>query len=192
MPHPQQDIRWEWDVDSVDPPEHCVICAYKEIIDRLYQNGEARMIASQRSAMGVHPIYEIVSFGKRLAIFHPGLGAPMAGMLLEGVIALGCRKFIACGKAWILDERLKANTIFVPSVAIRDEGTSYHYLPPGREVNASRKGVFAIKQALGNNHIEYTICKTWTTDAPFRLTQAKINLRKSENCLTVETETSAY
>ena len=57
--------------------------------------------------------------------------------MLEEAIALGCRKFVACGGAGVLDRSIDLGYLIVPTVAIRDEGTSYHYLPPGREVEPS-------------------------------------------------------
>ena len=74
---------------------------------------------------------------ERVALFHPGVGAPLAAGLLEEVIASGCKKFIACGGAGVLDREIAVGHLIVPTAAIRDEGTSYHYLPPGREVSPS-------------------------------------------------------
>jgi uridine phosphorylase len=50
---------------------------------------------------------------------------------------LGCAKFVACGGAGVLDREIQPGHPVVPTAAVRDEGTSYHYLPPGREVSAS-------------------------------------------------------
>jgi len=179
-------------IQPIDAPEHCVVCFFQEVIDQVCQEGNARVIARQKWEHGTHPLYELDVDGKRLAVFHPGVGASMAVGLLEEVIALGCRKFIACGGAGVLDRKIAVGHIVVPSVAVRDEGTSYHYLPPGREVSASPEGVAAIENVLKAHHCDYIVSKTWTTDAPYRETPAKIQLRKSEGCLTVEMEAAAF
>jgi uridine phosphorylase len=127
-----------------------------------------------------------------LAFVHPGVGAPLAAGLLEEIIPLGCRKFTACGGAGVLNREIAVGHIVVPSVAVRDEGTSYHYLPPAREVSASPEGVAAIEQTLKRHGIPYIVGKTWTTDAPYRETAAKVQLRKSEGCVTVEMEAAAF
>ena len=75
---------------------------------------------------------------------------------------------------------------------MRDEGTSYHYLPPAREVQASPEGIAAIERVLRAERIEYIVSKTWTTDAVYRETPAKIQQRKAEGCLTVEMEAAAF
>ncbi len=82
--------------------------------------------------------------------------------------------------------------MIVPTTAVRDEGTSYHYLPPGREVEASPIGIKAIEKTLNLHNINYILGKTWTTDAIYRETPEKIKLRKKEGCITVEMEAAAF
>ncbi|MGD2178332.1 MAG: nucleoside phosphorylase [Anaerolineae bacterium] len=179
-------------IEPADAPEHCVICFFQEVISNLEQSGALQTIFEDRWEDTVHRFYELEVDGKRLALFHPGVGGPVAAGMLEGAIALGCRKFIACGGAGVLDREIAVGHIIIPRTAIRDEGTSYHYLPPGREVEASPEGVAAIEQVLEEHGIDYLISKTWTTDAPYRETPAKVQLRRSEGCLTVEMEAAAF
>ncbi len=132
----------------IDIPEHAVACFFQDIITQLSQRHAARVIKHLKSEIGTHPIYEVDIAGKRLAVFHPGVGGPLAGGMLEEVIALGSKKFIACGGAGVLDGTLALGHIVVPTIAVRDEGTSYHYLPPGREVSADPEAVKAIETVL--------------------------------------------
>jgi uridine phosphorylase len=108
------------------------------------------------------------------------------------VIAHGCRKFVACGGAGVLDRDIDAGHIIVPTSAVRDEGASYHYMPPSREVEASAEGVAAIERVLKERGRPYTVGKTWTTDAFYRETPDKVALRRSEGCITVEMEAAAF
>lgn len=179
-------------IQSIDVPEHAVACFFQDVITQLSQQHKARVIKHLRSEIGTHPVYELDVAGKRLAVFHPGVGAPLAAGLLEEVIALGCKKFIACGGAGVLDGALAVGHAIVPVAAIRDEGTSYHYLPPGREVSASPAGVTALETILKAHQTEYVLSKTWTTDGVYRETPAKVQLRKAEGCLTVEMEAAAF
>lgn len=179
-------------IQPVDVPEHCVVCFFQDVIGKLCADHKARLIITQRSEIGAHPIYETEVNGRRLAFFHPGVGAPLAASLLEEVIALGCTKFIACGGAGVLNRDLQVGHLLIVSAAVRDEGTSYHYLPPSREVSASPVAVAAIEQVLQRHQREYLVAKTWTTDALYRETPAKIKLRKAEGCLTVEMEAAAF
>lgn len=179
-------------IQPIAVPEHCVVCFFQDVIGKLRADHNARLIINQRSEIGAHPVYEIDLNGRRLALFHPGVGAPLAAAMLEEVIALGCTTFIACGGAGVLDRDLQLGHLIVPSAAVRDEGTSYHYLPPGREVSASPAAVAAIEQVLQRHGREYLITKTWTTDGLYRETPAKIQLRKAEGCLAVEMEAAAF
>lgn len=179
-------------IEAIDAPEHCVFCFFRDVIQQLVKEGRAHQIAMHGSEVGEHPLYEIDLNGKRLAVMHPGVGAPFAAALLEEVIARGCRKFAACGGAGVLDRDICVGHIVVPSSAVRDEGTSYHYLPPTREVAASLEGIAAIEQVLTKHNCDYVVGKTWTTDAFYRETPAKVQLRREEGCLTVEMEAAAF
>jgi uridine phosphorylase len=174
-----------------DVPIHCVLCFFREVIVKLSGERTARHLFDLNSEMGPNPVYEFDSGGQRVALVHPGVGASLAAAFLEELIAFGCTRFIACGGAGVLNRELAVGHIVVPDSALRDEGTSYHYLPPEREVKASRVGVNAIVRVLERHQIEHVIGKTWTTDAPYRETPALIRKRKQEGCLTVEMEAAA-
>jgi len=179
-------------VQPADVPEHCVLCFFHDVIARLVEKHKPEIVARPYSEIGPHPLYEFNLDGRRLGVFHPGVGAPLAAFLLEELIALGCKKFIACGGAGVLDENLPIGHVIVPSTAVRDEGTSYHYLPPGREVSASPEGVAAIETVLKKHERDYVVSKTWTNDGFYRETLAKVQLRRSEGCVAVEMEAAAF
>lgn len=178
-------------IQPADAPEHCVVCFFQEVIAALVDKGQTRIVAVAKSEMGPHPLYELGVNGRRLGLFHPGVGAPLAAGLLEESIATGCRKFIVCGGAGVLSREIVRGHVVVPTSAVRDEGTSYHYQPPGRELAPSPEGVAAIEKTLAAHGVPYLSGKTWTTDAFYRETPAKVLLRKEEGCLTVEMEAAA-
>ncbi len=174
-----------------DLPEHCVICFFREVIDQIIAEHGAKVMVENRWEDGPHHIYEISYQHQRLAFFHPGVGAPIAAGLFEEAIAFGCRKFIACGGCGVLEKNIDVGHIVVVSGAVRDEGVSYHYLPPDREVTADEKGVQALTGKLDDRGVPYRVGKTWTTDAPYRETPNQIAKRREEGCLTVEMESAA-
>jgi len=179
-------------IEPADAPEHGVICFFREVVDKLSQDGKTRTIFEDDWEDGAHTFYELEVDGQRLALFHPGVGAPVAASMLEAAIVLGCEKFIACGGAGVLDREIAVGHIIVPSAALRDEGVSYHYLPPAREVAASPEGVAAIERTLQRHGVDYVVSKTWTTDAPYRETRDKVRLRRAEGCLAVEMEAAGF
>jgi uridine phosphorylase len=174
-----------------DLPEHCVVCFFKEVIDKVIAEYDAKVMVENRWEDGPHRIYEISYNNQRLAFFHPGVGSPIAAGLLEESIAFGCRKFMACGGCGVLEKEISVGHIIVVSGAVRDEGVSYHYLPPDREVIANPHAVQALLNTLSDRGIPYQVGKTWTTDAPYRETPIRIAKRKAEGCLTVEMESAA-
>ncbi|HEX2912851.1 MAG TPA: nucleoside phosphorylase [Chloroflexia bacterium] len=179
-------------IKPLDVPEHAVACFFQDVITKLAQEHKAQVVKHLRSEIGRHPVYEVEIKGQRLIVFHPGVGAPLSAGFLEEVIAIGCRKFMACGGAGVLNPALAVGHVVVPSSAVRDEGTSYHYLPPGREVSAHPSSLEAIERVLKRHNVEYVVAKTWTTDAIYRETPAKIKRHREEGCATVEMEASAF
>lgn len=175
-----------------DVPEHCVICFFAEVIAWLEDHRGAKIVATAKSEIGPHPIYEIDYEGQRLAFFHPGIGAPLAVALLEEVIAMGCRKFIASGGCGVLDKEITVGHLLLPTAAIRDEGTSYHYLPPSKEVQMDLHALAAIETVLKRHSIDFLHTKTWTTDAIYRETREKAAAYLAEGCLAVEMEAAAF
>jgi uridine phosphorylase len=178
-------------IQPQDVPEHCVICFFGEVIEKVVAQKNARVVVSNKWEDGPHPIYEIEHQERRLAFFHPGVGAPMAAALFDEAIAFGCRKFIVCGGCGVLEKDIAVGNILVLTGAVRDEGASYHYLPPEREVAANPLAVNALSALLKWRGIPFRLGKTWTTDAPYRETPGKIARRKSEGCCVVEMEAAA-
>ena len=72
-----------------------------------------------------------MGFGKlcAVALVSPGVGAPAAVSSLEITISLGATHIIGCGGAGIVQPGFDIGHVIVPTSAVRDEGTSYHYLP---------------------------------------------------------------
>ena len=172
-------------------PEAGVLCFFREVIEQVC--AEAEIISELGSEIGKNQIYALkLEDGRRVAVVHPGVGAPLSAAFLDEMIALGCKKFIACGGAGVLNRDLVPEHVIVPAAAVRDEGTSYHYMPPSREVTADFGAVAAIEATLKDHHIPYVVGKTWTTDAIYRETPARIKRRREEGCLTVEMEAAAF
>lgn len=75
--------------------------------------------------------------------------------------------------------------------AVRDEGTSYHYLPAGRVIDVGAHVVATVTRALEAGGVAHVVGRTWTTDALYRETRAKVDRRVAEGCVVVEMEAAA-
>ena len=173
-------------------PECCVLPIYHTVIAKLLADSRVQHVTDIDTVMGPLPVYKLDHNSSLVTVAHPGLAAPLAAGIMEELIALGCRKFIACGTAGVLDSALAPGTVVVPSSAVRDEGTSYHYIEPAREVAADPGVVQIIESVLREHGVKYQVGKTWTTDAFYRETRTRVARRKAEGCLTVEMECAAF
>jgi len=178
-------------ISRVDFPSVAVACFFREALENIVRERGLVPIAVQKSEMGQHPIYVLEYEGTRIALFHPCVGAPLAAAMVEEVIAHGAKGIIACGGAGTLQANVPVGRIIVPTLAIRDEGTSYHYLPPDREVAPTDRALRALRSVLEKRRISYLTGKTWTTDAVYRETQGKVTKRIADGCLTVDMEAAA-
>ncbi|MEA3055516.1 MAG: hypothetical protein QOD30_948 [Actinomycetota bacterium] len=175
-------------LDSI--PERAVMCFYSEILEALPD--DARQVGQLVAAHGRHPIWSLNRHGHDIAVFHPGVGAPLAAGFLEEAIALGARKVVACGGCGTLSSTVGAGDIVLPSVAVRDEGTSFHYAAPSRLIEADADGLAVAKAVLERRGQPFQIGKVWTTDAIYRETRGKVQRRRDEGCLVVEMEAAAF
>ena len=177
---------------EVDLPKHCVICFFNETIQAFEEKNHIKPVHIIKSETINLPIYETIVNGQRVALIQGFIGGPGTAFFTEILITLGFETFLVCGGAGALYDDIGVGNIIIPTAAIRDEGTSYHYLPPSREVEMDPKMVAALEKALTERNIPHQVGKTWTTDAFFRETSEKVALRKSEGALVVEMEAATF
>jgi uridine phosphorylase len=173
-------------------PKCAVMCFFQDVFEHLLTIHQPRVVTHLRSEIGHNPVYLLEFANQQFVAVHPGVGAPLAAGFLEEIIALGCSYVVACGGAGVLDGSISLGHIIVPNAAVRDEGTSYHYLPPSREVEASSEAIATIEHVLQSHNLPYLVGKTWTTDAFYRETTARIQRRREEGCVSVEMECAAF
>ena len=120
-----------------------------------------------------------------------GIGAPVAALQLEDLVAFGVRRVVSIGTAGSLQHDLAVGDLVVCERAIRDEGTSHHYLPaeaPARPSAALTARLSGTLDAQGRAH---RLGATWTIDAPYRETIAEVLRYQAQGVLTVEMEAAA-
>jgi uridine phosphorylase len=129
--------------------------------------------------------------GHDVAVVNTPVGAPAAVAIFESLIAIGARKIIGCGGAGVIREGFDVGHVIVPTGAVRDEGTSHHYAPVHAEVAPHPAALSAIDATLTDAGVPHDKGITWTTDAFFRETPAKVARRREQGCICVEMEVSA-
>jgi uridine phosphorylase len=173
-------------------PERCVLCFFSEAIEKILDEYPHKIISTFLSEGINYPLYELEYKGEKIVLIQSAVGSPLAAGQIEELTAVGCKKYIACGMCGVLQKELAVGHLIIPTAAVRDEGTSYHYVKPSREIHANERIVQIIANELLAKNIPFIKAKTWTTDAFYRETPEKIALRKNEGCVTVEMETAAY
>ncbi len=172
-------------------PKVGVTCFSSELLESVLQNYKKEIISKIDTANGSYPIYKINYKGIDIAVFVSRVGAPACVGGFEEVIAMGLEKLIMFGTCGVLDSSIGDLAIIIPSFAIRDEGTSYHYHEASDEISVNEKYTDKFINLLEEHNYSYTQGKTWTTDAFYRETANLMALRKQQGAVCVEMECSA-
>ena len=192
----------EYDFDSIEVirpnhgaeqlvlPEKCVFGFLGDVIDDYAFEMDAVIAEHFETITKSYPVYIVQQNGLEFCLCQAPLGAAAAAQLLDFLISCGCKKIISAGSCGVLTD-LDENKFLIPIRAMRDEGTSYHYLPAARFVDLEPSAIKAIEQTFCALNIPFQKCITWTTDGFFRETRDMVEYRKSEGCTTVELECAA-
>ncbi len=119
------------------------------------------------------------------------VGAPFAVLVGEELFALGCEALVSMSSAGLVASDATPPLFVLIDRALRDEGTSCHYLPPSRYAEADPALLDAVERAGATPVTPLVRGASWTTDAPFRETEALIASRRAEGMISVEMEAAA-
>lgn len=120
-----------------------------------------------------------------------GIGAPAATSVVESLAAIGVRQFVSMGTAGALRTGFEPGDVVVCDRALRDEGVSHHYVPPGRWATPSPALTNSLRSCLVEAGLDPTTGSAWTIDAPFRETVAEARHYAEEGVAVVEMEAAA-
>lgn len=127
----------------------------------------------------------------RCGIVARTIGGPYAVLVAEQMAVCGARAVVGLASAGRIGAELPLPSIVVADEAIRDEGTSLHYLPPGRIVSADRSLAAALIETMAGIGLPVRRGLVWTTDAPYRETRSQIDHWASRGALAVEMQAAS-
>jgi uridine phosphorylase len=189
-----REARRQKKVAEIPVPEICVLDPDGDIL-RALQRAE-RAARSPGWACYHTELYEFHHEGELFGIIGCAVGASFAVLVAEELFVSGCRFLVSVTSAGQIDrpgqiDRGASPYFVLIDRALRDEGTSYHYLPPAEFAEADRPLAAAAMEAL--RAIGETVYRgaAWTTDAPFRETPAAIERARARGILAVEMEAAA-
>ncbi|KUO65385.1 MAG: uridine phosphorylase [Alphaproteobacteria bacterium BRH_c36] len=170
-------------------PDVCVLDPDGDIIRQAQANGQAARDADW--ACYHTELYRLTHEGIALGIVPCAVGASFAVLVAEQLFASGCRLLLSVTSSGQLAERGSPPYFVLIEKALRDEGTSYHYLPPSEFSSASPRLIDALAGAFDGLQVSVERGATWTTDAPYRETPTAISAMKAKGLLAVEMEAAA-
>ena len=165
-----------------------VITFFPEVIEKLLSSGQLQKytVIPGENALTIYRFTEkpdvLLTLGQ--------VGCPACGGNLDLYNAMGITKVMFCGGGGVLNKDMDVGQILVVDGAIRDECFSYQYLPASRIIYTDTSVTEKIIQYLDKCEVTYIRGLTWTTDAIFRETEDRIELRKKEGAKIVEMEQS--
>ena len=184
-----REARRQKNVPDIVVPEICILDPDGDILRALRREGRTR--SSPGWACYHTDLDEFDHGGVRFGIIGCAVGAAFAVLLAEELFVSGCRLLISMTSAGQILAEGPTPYFVVIDRALRDEGTSYHYLPPAEFAEADGALVATAIQALRDVPYPTYRGATWTTDAPFRETSAAIEQARSRGILAVEMEAAA-
>lgn len=171
-------------------PKKAVFAFLDEHIERYAKEHNAIKVSEFTSETKNYPIYIVKHKGEEVCLCQAPVGAASATQILDWLIGYGVEEIITGGCCGALAD-FKENVFIVPYKALRDEGTSYHYMKPSRFVEINKVAMKAIEKTILEHGLQYREVITWSTDGFYRETKDKVAYRKQEGCEVVEMECSA-
>ncbi len=188
-----REARRQKSLPDLEVPAICLLDPDGDIMRALHRG--SRATPSPGWACYHTELFEFEHLGVRFGIIGCAVGASFAVLLAEELFASGCQFLISVTSAGQIapppEHRGGPPYFVVIDRALRDEGTSYHYLPPGDFAEADRALVEAATAAARAAGLRVYRGASWTTDAPFRETAAAIERVRARGILAVEMEAAA-
>jgi uridine phosphorylase len=117
--------------------------------------------------------------------------APATIVDIEEMIYLGARFIILTGGVGVLYDKIRRGNVIIPEGSIRDEGSSFHYLPANKKADPSDNLIKVLRKSCEEMGVKYHTGKVWTTDAAYRETPTRIRKFKKEGAVCVDMEAAA-
>jgi len=170
-------------------PEVCILDPDGDIEEYVIHTYQAR----QNKAWACYhtKLIEFVYENQKIGIIGRAVGASFAVLIAEQLFASGCKLLLSMTSSGQLVQPMEPPYFILIEKAVRDEGTSYHYLPPSTFSLLKKDLIEKLNGAFEDQSIKIFTGSTWTTDAPYRETEEAINYYRSIGIHAVEMEAAA-
>ena len=173
-----REARRQKDVRDTPIPEVCVLDPDGDIVRYLRKAGRAQPVEGW--ACYHSDMFSFKQNQREYGIVGCAVGAAYAVLLAEQMFASGCRLLISITSSGQITALRPPPYFILIDRALRDEGTSYHYLPAGDYAEAAPDLLAEIEPGLAKVREPVERGATWTTDAPYRETDEAIAAARAE------------
>lgn len=170
-------------------PEVCVLDPDGDIVNYLIRSEKATL--NNCWSCYHTQMYEFNNFERQIGIIGTAVGASFAVLLAEQLFVSGCELLISMTSAGIVNPPPGDTRFVLIERSLRDEGTSYHYLPADETAAIDPELLSQLQSLTNRPELAITTGSSWTTDAPYRETRTAIEYAKSQGVIAVEMEASA-
>ena len=170
-------------------PKVCVLDPDGDILSYLQKSEHVKSLDHWAC---YHTLMHVFNYNDlEIGIIGNAVGASFAVLLAEQMFVSGCELLISITSAGIINQPKNESEFILITKALRDEGTSYHYMPPSEFSHLSSKTIELLKSLLQNKKLSLENGSSWTTDAPYRETKSAIQIAKTMRINVVEMESAA-
>lgn len=174
-------------------PKKAVLCFFYELLADRGADPDSGWTEIQTHNLenGPRTVWRVGEGDDAVAVLNPGTGAPTSVTMLELVIACGAETVVAVGGAGALVDEMALGNVVIPTSAVRDEGTSFHYLPAKRTIDLDSSIATKLDNFLSERDVPHRMAPIWTTDGLFRETPDRVQRRRDEGAVLVDMECAA-
>lgn len=184
-----REARRQKGIPSGEVPEVCLLDPDGDIVRNLRREGRGRL--DPYWACYHTELYGFSHDSVKLGVVGGAVGAPFAVLVAEQLFVSGCRLLISVTSAGQVAPIRTPPYFVLVDRALRDEGTSHHYLPPADFAEIDPALAALAVEAVAGTAFNVERGAAWTTDAPYRETATAINAHRAEGILAVEMEAAA-
>ncbi len=184
-----REARRQKNIDACNVPEVCVLDPDGDLVAYLLKTNQATI--NPCWACYHTKLYDVKQNDLKFAVLGCAVGSSFAVLIAEQLFVSGCKTLISITSAGIINPTKKNSKFVLIEQALRDEGTSYHYLPPSEISSIDPILLKTLMTYYGTNDVSIEAGMSWTTDAPYRETQTAIDEAKKLNAVCVEMEAAA-
>lgn len=182
-------VRVERNIRPDPVPEVCILEFDGDLTDWLVAKGRAERYPAWAC---FHTTMVVVDVdGGKVGLIARTIGGPYTVLVAEQLAASGAKVILGLTSAGRVSKTLPIPSLVIASSALRDEGTSYHYLPADEAVEGDADLAQALRESLSSLDLPVVTGMVWTTDAPYRETAEQLDSHARNGIQAVEMQAAS-